>query len=135
MDLKQTVEIPLEEYLELRELKENERYVRIEHSTYVDVNNGKEYKKRGGQVSWKSAGETWVTLADALDDSERRLSAILDTSIAFIRSLKRMSWFEFRRLKKEIRIAPDSRSALNRLIPGWEAYLPKEVLESEEGGE
>lgn len=126
MDLKQTIEIPLEEYLELREIKENEKYVRFEQSTVVDINNGKEWKRRGGSVSWKSDGEAWMSIAYLLDDSERRLDAISTSAVEFIRRLKRISWFEFRQLKKTIR-EMGARDALSKFISGFEAYLPKEI--------
>lgn len=129
MDLKQTIEIPLEEYLELREIKENEKYVKFEQSTIVDINNGKEYKRRGGLVSWKSDSEAWMDLAYLLDDSERRLDAISVSAIDFLRRLKNMSWFEFRQLKKTIRDIGASTS-LSKFISGFEAYLPKKIPEN-----
>lgn len=127
MDLTQTVAIPLDEYLELRELKENAKYVQFEQSTVVDVKSGREWKRRGGSVSWKSDGEAWADIAYLLEDSERRLDAISTSATEFIARLSHMSWSEFRQLKKTIKEAGSEANALSKLISGFEAYLPKEI--------
>lgn len=65
MDEKQLIQIPLEEYLELKELETHEKMVKIEE--FVSVENASTKQVfTGSTTSWKSDGKCWMYLASKL---------------------------------------------------------------------
>lgn len=65
MDEKQLIQIPLEEYLELQELKKHEKMVKIEEF-YTTENASSKRVFTGSTVSWKSDGKCWMNLSSKL---------------------------------------------------------------------
>ena len=93
MDLTQTVAIPLSEYLELKELKEHGKEVKI--TEYLKRINGKN-ENTGISVSWKSDGKCWIHLAGKMRSFGDEYSEIFEKYT----KLKNMTVKEFKQHKK-----------------------------------
>ena len=70
MDLEQKIEIPLSEYLELKEIKEHAKEVKITETINYEHRN-KQYNHQGLSVSWKSDGKCWLHLSSKLANQGR----------------------------------------------------------------
>lgn len=82
---------------------------------------------RGGGISWKSDNEMWATIASYLAIAEIRLGLAKDATKDFLRHIRNMSWFEFRKLKAQIKDADKLDEALFALIPEWDYSVPRDI--------
>ena len=75
MDLEQTIEIPLKEYLELKELQDHKKEVKITEEIIRTKLN--KHQMTGTSVSWKSDGKCWFYLAFKLDRQGDLLNKVM----------------------------------------------------------
>lgn len=76
MDVEQIVKIPLKEYLELKEIKDHAKEVKIEE-TYTYNHGHKDYDHQGITVYWKSDGACWVHLSSKLSKQGRLVKYLI----------------------------------------------------------
>jgi len=125
MDMNQTVEIPLQEYLELQELKKHEKYVKYEDTT-IHFHNGKATNQSTTEIEWKSDGATWSAVVQKQKMTARRLENVHRSLTRFFINLGNMSLRDLLRLRKEVRKLQNSErkggdeKAVNYFIEGWD---------------
>jgi hypothetical protein len=76
MDEKQLVNIPLDEYLELLELKKHKKEVKIEEVSIRKDATGKDLLT-GTSVYWMSDGACWMSLTEKLDNQGRVVKQLI----------------------------------------------------------
>lgn len=121
MDLKQTVEIPLEEYLELKSLEDHQKFVKLEETTH-HFKDGKEIHLTGNGTSWKSDGAIWNRLTAKISSMGSRFDNIFSSTKSFFEQLEHMSYRDFKKMKKELRKVKSEggmSAVVNEYIKGW----------------
>jgi hypothetical protein len=124
MDMKQVVEIPLEEYLELQELKKHEKLVKWEDTT-IHFYNGRSSNQTSSGSQWKSDGAVWTAIASKQRATSQRLENVHRSLREFFSSISNMSFRELLKLRKDVRKLCASEKdgdakAVNHFIEGWE---------------
>ena len=95
MDQEQEVSIPLSKYLQLKEIEEHAKEVKIteEYKTICG-----EITQLGTSVSWKSDGKCWVFLASKLNSAGMKFKELRND----YDKIKKMSVKEFKIFKKSL---------------------------------
>ena len=91
MDLNQIVSIPLNEYLELKEIFDHRKEVKI--TERFEKGNG----AVGISVEWRSDGACWKSLGTKLEHAGERIKELVKEK----NKIKRMSVWEFLKYRKE----------------------------------
>jgi gas vesicle protein len=101
MDNQQEIKITLKEYLELKELKDHEKFVKITQK-WDNIDE----KSYGMTVDWKSDGEIWSKLTNKLQKAGHRIEELvkenkeLTYKVDRFASLSILEFIRFRRYSK-----------------------------------
>lgn len=123
MDMEQKIEIPLSEYLELKELKEHEKLVKWEDAT-VHFHDGKASSQTTTGVQWKSDGAAWNTAVRKQQATTEKLTNIHRSLCRLFDDISNMSFRELRQFRKEVKkiIASEAdgkAKAVHNFVEGW----------------
>lgn len=91
MDLDQVVEIPLSEYLELKEIKDHAKEVKIEE-IYHYKHDDKSYDHQGSSIYWKSDGKCWVHLTEKLSKQSLVVKELVKDKKELESKVRKLEW-------------------------------------------
>jgi len=101
MDVEQKVEITLKEYLELKEIKDHAKEVKITE-TYQYIHDDYSYNHTGSSIGWKSDGKCWVQLAEKLKRQGIVIKDKHEELVDIKELVEKINIFNLKDIKKEI---------------------------------